>query len=61
MNKTLYLVTYLKHFVLSEPLRLTVELTQDEISDFLLNSTITLIEITRIFENGNLKKRRSEK
>jgi len=57
MNKTLYLVTYLKHFVLSEPLRLTVELTQDEISDFLLDGTITLIEITRIFENGNLKRR----
>lgn len=57
MSKTLYLVTYLKHFVLEDPLRLTVELTQEELSEFLQNGTITLIEVTRIFENGELKRR----
>jgi hypothetical protein len=57
MSETLYLVTYLKHSLLEDAKRLTVELTQVELGEFLLNGTITLIEVTRIFENGELKRR----
>lgn len=57
MSEALYLVTYLKHSLLDDAQKLTVELTQVELGRFLLDGTITLIEVTQIFENGELKRR----
>lgn len=60
MSEALYQVTYLKHSLLDDAKKLTVELTQVELSEFLLNGTITLIEVTRIFENGEQKRRSND-
>lgn len=60
MSEALYQVTYLKHSLLDDAKKLTVELTQVELSEFLLNGTITLIEVTRIFENGELKRKSND-
>jgi hypothetical protein len=61
MNETLYKTTYLKHYLLSDAERKTLELTQTKLSELLQDGTISLIEVTQVMENGNLKKWRSEK